>query len=716
MRQAFAGSLVACLLLLPTVTMAQDEDLRMGDDPAYFERVEVPEVGIAMAFPPEWDVEIEMDYDENEPGDPDTGYWTVLYADGGGATWCDMTMNASRMGDLAGLAALTAENFAASLGEAASAQANPVRLTVGDGYRVDVQDPDEGRFTTIYIFDSETARYSMVCMTDERDEGDWMDIAETIEWLPEDGIIEPPGTEPVDEPQPEPVDTPRSDDGRIEVPAAGISLAIPEGWTYETMAETSDYHLPSEFGEGSTVPRTRVISMDPGRYALGSCGITTFETMPMSLEQHAHELGSRLSGSDPSTLPVTTLIELPIGDAARVDFEFVANDYPSAGWAFDVDGLRVVVDCWADRDEKSVWGAMVESIEPLGAEPVEEPPPEPFGDGQRIEIPGTDIAITFPVDWVVETTFEEDFFELPQEYGDDATVINWEVLLALSPEASLCFVEVYEDMPLGLVEHGDLLARRLDQSDTGTVESEPAALPVGQSVRVTLSDPDEELFMEAYLFDAGGARYEFSCLDAVHSDAWRGLAETIESLAPDDQGTDPERQVPSDVPPYELERLEVPEAGLSLLLPPDWDVEIPMKELGYGLPPEYEDIGVIETVKVLEADSGMGEMCSLNRHADNPMPLQEHADVGRAGLSRARGGRPCDTRRAQGLGGRWRGRREDRLHSHRRTRAHERLPVRLGRRALRAAVPQRRRREPCLAADRRLGAAARRRARRRARA
>ena len=99
MRRVWLSCLAAAVLLATTAggALTQDEDLRMGDDPAYFERVEVPEVGLAMAFPSEWLIEIEMDYAEIEEGDPETGYWTAIYAHDDGVTWCDLTMYVSQM-------------------------------------------------------------------------------------------------------------------------------------------------------------------------------------------------------------------------------------------------------------------------------------------------------------------------------------------------------------------------------------------------------------------------------------------------------------------------------------------------------------------------------------------------------------------------------------------------------------------------------------------
>jgi hypothetical protein len=80
MPRRIAASLIAGVLVIaftPAV-VAQDEEERMGDDPAYTQRVEVPEAGIAVSYPPDWGVDARMEYGHTRPGDPYTGRWWVV--------------------------------------------------------------------------------------------------------------------------------------------------------------------------------------------------------------------------------------------------------------------------------------------------------------------------------------------------------------------------------------------------------------------------------------------------------------------------------------------------------------------------------------------------------------------------------------------------------------------------------------------------------------
>ncbi len=68
---------------------------------------------------------------------------------------------------------------------------------------------------------------------------------------------------------------------------------------------------------------------------------------------------------------------------------------------------------------------------------------------------------------------------------------------------------------------------------------------------------------------------------------------------------DEEPQVILAAPEYTLERFEIPEAGLAMLLPVDWDVEIRMEEDEYRLPPEFTRSGTRSSPsKVVYAEDG----------------------------------------------------------------------------------------------------------------
>ena len=194
MRRASLSSLVVSALVLSAVGVAaaQDEELRMGDWPAYFERVEVPEAGIAVSFPPDWEVDIEMEYDLIDPDDPGSGYWSVLFASDGAGSWCGLARYLRKVGPVAGFAEFMADEVSSGSGAQTSVEVTPLELTVGEAYRVDEHDPAVGEYDSTYLFDSDAARYVLTCTAEEREPRDWLDIAEALEWLPADGVIDAP--------------------------------------------------------------------------------------------------------------------------------------------------------------------------------------------------------------------------------------------------------------------------------------------------------------------------------------------------------------------------------------------------------------------------------------------------------------------------------------------------------------------------------------------
>jgi len=347
MRRAFTSGLVACLPMLPTVTvaMAQDEDLRMGDDPAYFERVEVPEAGIAVSLPPDWDVNIEMAYDEMDPGDPATGYWNVLFASAEGGAWCEVTWYLAAEGLLPGLAALTADNFAEELGGDATAQATPVELAIGEAYRVDVQDPAEPSYTSIYMVDGEAGRYNMNCMAHARDARDWMDIAETLEWLPDEGDTEPV-VEPDPDVDPEPVLLIKGYDLEFVTLDEGISgMLLPSDWDIEVEMEEHEYLLSPDYQAEGPAFYTSVLYAES---ELGDwCSVTTHQDNPMSLEEQAAWDEASFIAANPDDLIIEGVSEVMLGNHAGFQLDLSAlvglNAYRSH--LYESGSSRFQVEC-----------------------------------------------------------------------------------------------------------------------------------------------------------------------------------------------------------------------------------------------------------------------------------------------------------------------------------------------------------------------------------
>ena len=78
---------------------------------------------------------------------------------------------------------------------------------------------------------------------------------------------------------------------------------------------------------------------------------------------------------------------------------------------------------------------------------------------------------------------------------------------------------------------------------------------------------------------------------------------------------------------YELERVELPEAGIAMELPRDWEIDLTMKERELALPSGLSDEGAISWVDLLYAEGASGDACGLELHHDPPLALWEHAEV-----------------------------------------------------------------------------------------
>ncbi len=524
MRRAFTGSLSACLLLASTVgtVVAQDEDLRMGDDPAYFERVEVADAGIAVAFPADWDVEIEMDYAEMEEGEPETGYWNVLYARGPEDAWCDLTWYLAALGDLSGLADHMAENFKASRGEGSTVQVTPVELAVGESYRVDVQDPADSDYLSSFTFDSDGGRYNLNCMASVHDARDWMDIAATLEWLA-DGTENSTDTEPTV--------AVAGYDLEFSMLSDGIwGMALPTGWDVELQMEQKEFDLPPEYADAGSAFYTDVL------YAASEwgdwCGVSIYEDDPMTLQDQAAWDEIRYAaglGSD----SVVELSSTQIGAdlAYQLDISKAGQLQAFRSYLWDSGPMRYQLDCASSHGPNSAWPTIAASIVPLGA----------TSEVQGVELPDASIALSLPADWAVVPQMEALSTWFPPPYEDLGEVNLWRLLQSSDDADEWCNVYAYEQMPMSLEEHAAWFESMVSSNTDypATVSVEPVSLPIGDAIRLIETYEVGEVHV-IYLFDIDGTREYLVCAaPTLPQDAWVSVAETIEPLDGDAAGDAP---------------------------------------------------------------------------------------------------------------------------------------------------------------------------------
>ena len=185
MRRSARTSAFLGLLLASSVTPTLAET----DIDSEAHRVEVPEAGMAMAFPADWSVDVELrqreDFwlSERFPDAAPVLFWNVLYASPGGRPWCDVTWYPAHPLPLAEHAvdyeALTTPDGNVER----SIEVEPIVTEAGAGVRFVIWNGPTDDYSTVYLLESGAAHYLVECASDTRDEDDWLHVAGTIEFL-----------------------------------------------------------------------------------------------------------------------------------------------------------------------------------------------------------------------------------------------------------------------------------------------------------------------------------------------------------------------------------------------------------------------------------------------------------------------------------------------------------------------------------------------------
>ncbi len=153
-------------------------------------RTEVPEAGVAVSFPADWSVDIEMRqredwglserYDDAAP----LTFWKVLYASADGRPWCDVAWYPQHPMTLAVHAAeYEALMTPTSADVERSIEVTPVSLPAGSAFRFVIYNEPTDDYGTSYLLGSDGGRYFLPCMSDQSADDDWLSVAASIEWL-----------------------------------------------------------------------------------------------------------------------------------------------------------------------------------------------------------------------------------------------------------------------------------------------------------------------------------------------------------------------------------------------------------------------------------------------------------------------------------------------------------------------------------------------------
>jgi hypothetical protein len=140
------------------------------------QRVEVPEVGVAVAFPDDWVVEVGpiMSDAALSAEAPSGGSCGVVLQDG--SRW-------SNLDDAAEFFVTVMRDF----GPTVEATSTALRLPVGDAVRIDMEIPEERADSASYMLTDGTTFYILMCEAfPDPPEDRWLSVAETFEFLPEE--------------------------------------------------------------------------------------------------------------------------------------------------------------------------------------------------------------------------------------------------------------------------------------------------------------------------------------------------------------------------------------------------------------------------------------------------------------------------------------------------------------------------------------------------
>jgi hypothetical protein len=158
------------------------------DEPA-FERVEVPEIGLAAAFPADWNVRAPMTpreswYDVSADDETPVYAWSGIFAIGDAGRWCGLDRFEDFPWTLDEHAAFLEQwHVSASLyGRNGGYEA--VELPAGPAWRIDVNDERKERSSRLYLLEHGGDHILLTCSDTLDSTEDWLPIAESIELGP----------------------------------------------------------------------------------------------------------------------------------------------------------------------------------------------------------------------------------------------------------------------------------------------------------------------------------------------------------------------------------------------------------------------------------------------------------------------------------------------------------------------------------------------------
>lgn len=192
MRRSVVAGLVVGLVMAASMPLAAQQDEVAS------QRLEIPEAGMAIDFPADWSIDVEMlereDWGLSERFEDAAPlvFWSVLYASLSGWPWCDVSWYPEHPMSLAEHATEYELLMTPTSSEVERPiEVTPVTLPAAEAYRFVIYNEASDDYTTTYLLESDAAHYFLQCVDSERAADDWLVLAESIELLGTEPAIVP---------------------------------------------------------------------------------------------------------------------------------------------------------------------------------------------------------------------------------------------------------------------------------------------------------------------------------------------------------------------------------------------------------------------------------------------------------------------------------------------------------------------------------------------
>ena len=182
--RALAGTLALALLWTALVTAPA-----VATEEPTTQRVELPEIGLAAAFPADWSVRAVMTpreswFDVSAEDQTPVYAWAGFFAIGDEGRWCDLDRFEDFPWPLDEHATFLEHWHVSGSLYGRSGGYEAIELQAGPAWRIDVNDERKGRSSRLFLLEHEDDHILLTCSDALGSPEDWLAIAESIELGP----------------------------------------------------------------------------------------------------------------------------------------------------------------------------------------------------------------------------------------------------------------------------------------------------------------------------------------------------------------------------------------------------------------------------------------------------------------------------------------------------------------------------------------------------